>query len=157
MLAHPTVNRREEQLVLREGDLWGVGAALKVNGLQVGAAVVEDNLRGKIEEASGLGREFVSDQREGLSFDQAQLREGSERIGGVLEHFEQAWRIAGVADADGLVDRLKWAARLEVDPVAAQLDHGDERLRARGKGVTAARQVDEQWWVDLLIRKVSIL
>lgn len=137
--------------------MWSVGAALQVDSLKVGAAVVEDDLGGKVEEASRLRAELIGDQREGFSFDQTKRREGPKRVGGVLQDFEDAWSIAGVANAYGLVHTFIRSTGLEVDPVVAQLHHGDERLRPRGKGMTTARNVDEQRRVDFFVREVSVL
>ena len=157
MLADTRVNRREEQLVLREGNLGSVGAALQVDCLKVGTAVVEDDLGGKVEETSRLRAELIGDQREGFAFDQTERREGPKRVGGVLQDFEDAGSIAGVANAHSLVDTFIRSTGLEVDPVVAQFHHGDEGLRPWGKGVTAASHIDEERRVDFFVREVSVL
>jgi len=63
VLGDATVDGREEEFVLGEGDLWRIRTSLQVDVLQIGRAIVEDNLGGKVEETGCLGAEFVDDQR----------------------------------------------------------------------------------------------
>ncbi len=58
-----TVDGREEEFVLGEGDLGCIGTSLQVDALQIGRAVIEDNLGGKVEETGCLGAKLVGDQR----------------------------------------------------------------------------------------------
>lgn len=58
-----TVDGREEEFVLGEGDLGRIGTSLQVDTLQIGRAIVEDNLGGKVEETGCLRAKLVSDQR----------------------------------------------------------------------------------------------
>ena len=58
-----TVDGREEEFVLGEGDLGRICTSLQVDALQIGRAVIEDNLRGKIEESGCLRAKLVGDQR----------------------------------------------------------------------------------------------
>ena len=58
-----TVDGREEEFVLGEGDLWRIGTSLQVDALQIGRAIVEDYLGGKVEETGCLGAKFIDDKR----------------------------------------------------------------------------------------------
>lgn len=58
-----TVDGREEEFVLGEGDLGCIGTSLQVDALQIGRAVIEDNLGGKVKETGCLGAKLIGDQR----------------------------------------------------------------------------------------------
>lgn len=85
-----------------------------MDGLQVGAAVVEDDLGCEVEESSRLWVEFKCQQSKWFAGDQAEWRVGVESLGRVLKHFEYNWSVAGVGQGDCLVHRLKGPTRLEV-------------------------------------------
>jgi len=63
VLGDATVDGREEEFVLREGDLGCISTSLQVDALQIRRAVIEDNLGGKVKETGCLGAKLVGNQR----------------------------------------------------------------------------------------------
>ena len=64
MLGDTTVDWREEKSILWEHDLRRVCTSLKVDSLQVGRAIIEDNLRGEVEETGCLWAKLIGNQGE---------------------------------------------------------------------------------------------
>ena len=101
--------------------------------MHVSRRVIEEELGRKVVEARRLWVKFEADQSKGLA---RNLTDRWERLEGARRVLHDAilhWCVACVVQLHGLVDTFIWTTVGEADLRVAQLDHGDEGLRAGGK------------------------
>ena len=127
------VARREEDLLVVKRDCRTVTESLKQDLLHVCRRVVEEELGPKVIESRRLWVELEADECERLACDLADRRVRFECTCRILHDAVLDRGIARVIQLHGLVNALVRAAVGEAHFVAAQLDHGDERLRAWGE------------------------
>ena len=130
----------------------------QVHLLNVRRVVVEDELCQEVV-VSRLARiELEADNAEALAVNKADVRERLECLSGILQDLVVNGRIARVLNLDSLVHRLTRATRREVHHLRrAELDHGDECLRARRERVTDHPEVVAEGRVDVLAHGVFVL
>ena len=67
------------------------------------------------------------------------------------------WSITCIVELYDLIYRLTWGAWSKLELLGAHLDHWNEWLGAWGKRVTRQSHIDAEWWINLLMAKVSVL